>query len=1238
MERKTLTYIAVIMLSFFGRVQAQTWGEQAAAPGCIDATDLMAEYTTAYYGTFRNPYQYTGGVNYGQTSGNSRHTVNTNPDATDPRTGNQLRLIPPGATSSVRLGNWTTGAQAEALEYALAVDTLVSDLMILRYAAVLQDPINHAPSEMPRFCLEILDENHQVIDPVCGIYDFIASSELGWNRVENFTEATIWKDWTTVGINLTPYAGQIIHVRLTTYDCRSGSHYGYAYFTLECARKSLLSTYCRVRSSNTFTAPDGFNYRWYIDNPDQFISLDRTITVPGSQDTSYHCLLSSVENPTCTFIMDAYAGTRYPLAGFTPTVSMRDCSFDVSFYNSSAISSDQVTPLDNGEGCETALWDFGDGTTSTQYHATHHYAEPGTYSITLVSGIANDQCLDTMQLELVLALPTSAPPYIEGPTVRCTNTAPDTLWLRNAIWSTWSGNRRIVATPRDEDYTVTARDSAGCETQLTHHISVHPSYRITHADTICDNALPYQYDGHLINSDAGTHSHTYRDTTVHGCDSIHTMQLTVNPTYSIDTSANACGSFQWHGTRHGEGQHTISWSTQTRAGCDSSGTLHLTVHPTYDLHFQDTICDSRLNGGQNGNWQPLGVTFEDTLLTTTGNHEFHFHTAHGCDSVRTLHLLVHHAHDLHFYDTIYDGDTYTFEKQVFDTTGIHAFLFSGQWNCDSLRTLHLQRCRRTYIDSMVCQNDLPLTWMGGVVFTQGKGVYLNGIWVIRDSIHLTAANGNDSLLVMTLVVRDTSFSIDEVRSCDSMIWHHQPDIVHHASTDTAQYHASQTTHADTTGLASLLPPERVSPYTYHLAPYTLLCDSVVHLHLTLEHTQYNTDYRLACDSILWPTNPLSQTTMRHYHTDITGHSGPLGSHRSTGPVDTLTTAGGCDSVVSLNLRIHRSTSSTETDTFCFAQTYTWHDITAGDPDSLLADHAHYTLTKVLQSITFHHPDNPSISLTCDSVAHLQLTQLARPVLTISDSIDCDKARHILTLATNTGYLKWIDTAEHREVEDPVIHATPEHTTLYTAYVDYRREPLCPLTERLRVYPITKPEAQLKVNPEALTYAHLDLEAYDHTPETPGNPHSAIQPVWQRHWNINHELLPTEDPIIYHTADPSDDSVTVTLILFNGQCHDTAEQTLPILRSALFAPNAFTPTQDINNRFLIKGHGILRAHLYIYNREGSLVYQTTDLTEGWDGLSNGRLCPQGSYVWKLIYRAVDLPDRDKTLTGTVLLLR
>ena len=202
---------------------------------CIDLSNLNAPNITCMYGVFSTPYLHTGVLDYGPNNVASRHTVVTT-NTTDPRTNNLLHTIPDNEPYSVRLGNWRTGAEAESIVYEFNVDTTNGAILLLKYAAVLENP-GHTAIEQPRFRFEVLDANDQLVDAQCLSADFVASSALGWNTC-NVGGTILWKDWTYVGADLTAYHGQSVRIRLTTYDCDQGGHYGYAYFTLNCRKKS----------------------------------------------------------------------------------------------------------------------------------------------------------------------------------------------------------------------------------------------------------------------------------------------------------------------------------------------------------------------------------------------------------------------------------------------------------------------------------------------------------------------------------------------------------------------------------------------------------------------------------------------------------------------------------------------------------------------------------------------------------------------------------------------------------------------------------------------------------------------------------------------------------------------------------------------------------------------------------------------------------------------------------------
>ena len=361
--------------------------------GCPDVTDFSSSYCQGFYGTFYNPYNDVGIVDEGPQSSTSRHTIHTDPNERDFLSQGQLPCVYPGASASVRLGNWSTGAQAEALSYMLHVDTLFYSLLILHYAVVFENP-NHNATSQPRFRMEILNSNGNVIDPVCGVTDFVANSSLGWHTAP---PDILWKDWTTVGFDLTPYHGQDIILRFTTYDCSAGGHYGYAYFTTECMNKNVSSESCGIIDSNTVYAPEGFLYRWYSYNVNHPLSTQRSFSY-ANYNGYYHCRLTSTENPSCHVTIHTYASNRWPQAAFEIADSTNNgCDgYRYTFINRSRIVGDYGDSLTYHENCESAHWDFGDGETSSEYSTQHTYYDGGTYQVSLVSGIGGDECIDSV--------------------------------------------------------------------------------------------------------------------------------------------------------------------------------------------------------------------------------------------------------------------------------------------------------------------------------------------------------------------------------------------------------------------------------------------------------------------------------------------------------------------------------------------------------------------------------------------------------------------------------------------------------------------------------------------------------------------------------------------------------------------------------------------------------------------------------------------------------------------------
>ena len=120
--------------------------------------------------------------------------------------------------------------------------------------------------------------------------------------------------------------------------------------------------------------------------------------------------------------------------------------------------------------------------------------------------------------------------------------------------------------------------------------------------------------------------------------------------------------------------------------------------------------------------------------------------------------------------------------------------------------------------------------------------------------------------------------------------------------------------------------------------------------------------------------------------------------------------------------------------------------------------------------------------------------------------------------------------------------------------------------------------------------------------------------------------------------PLPDSVTVTLQSCNLYhcCSDTTF-VLPLRILSAWWPNVFTPDREENNRFGgVFSYEVDDFELYIYTRQGQLVYHTTDPAATWDGTRNGVPLPQQTYVYH--WRLRDVYGIVKSGVGTVTLIR
>ncbi len=102
--------------------------------------------------------------------------------------------------------------------------------------------------------------------------------------------------------------------------------------------------------------------------------------------------------------------------------------------------------------------------------------------------------------------------------------------------------------------------------------------------------------------------------------------------------------------------------------------------------------------------------------------------------------------------------------------------------------------------------------------------------------------------------------------------------------------------------------------------------------------------------------------------------------------------------------------------------------------------------------------------------------------------------------------------------------------------------------------------------------------------------------------------------------------------------DSIRVNLFTLDADMYVPTAFTPNGDGNNdiiRPILLGMRSLN-YFRVYNRFGQMVYSTTEIGKGWNGIFGGKAQDMATFVW--MAEGVTYKGQKKTKKGNVILIR
>ncbi len=174
----------------------------------------------------------------------------------------------------------------------------------------------------------------------------------------------------------------------------------------------------------------------------------------------------------------------------------------------------------------------------------------------------------------------------------------------------------------------------GCDSVVTLQLYVKDTSAHTVLMTRCSNQMPFVWNGINVTT-GGPNAATFVTLNAAGCDSTVKLNLTINNTSAYTQLMTKCSNqlpFVWNGINIiAGGPAAAVFTTPNAAGCDSITTLNLTVNSTSAFTDHDTICASALPYTWNGISVIAGGPNAATITLTN---------AAGCDSVVTLNLTV----------------------------------------------------------------------------------------------------------------------------------------------------------------------------------------------------------------------------------------------------------------------------------------------------------------------------------------------------------------------------------------------------------------------------------------------------------------------------------------------------------------------------------------------------------------------------------------------------------------------
>jgi len=484
------------------------------------------------------------------------------------------------------------------------------------------------------------------------------------------------------------------------------------------------------------------------------------------------------------------------------------------------------------------------------------------------------------------------------------------------LWDFGDGTNSVLPDPTHTyttvgtyDVSLTVTNSTGSESETkTGFITVNAlptinagaDQAVCNGDTVTLNgtgATTYIWDNGVTDGTAftpsATSTYTVTGTDANNCTATDQVDITVNnlPTVSagadqavcqgssVILNASGATNYSWdNGVLNGVDFIPTSTAIYTvigtgNNGCTATDSLDITVNslPTVVAGPGQTVCEGssvvlNASGATTFSWDNSvanGITFIPSSTTT---YTVTGTDVNGCVNTSTVDITVNPKHYIISIVGLCVGDSIFAGGTYQKVNGVFYDSLSNSAGCDSIIETELT------IDTVIIVN-LPLN------ICSGDSLLINGNYELASDTfynNTLSSGGCDSLTITSLTVNNSTTGTDNQTACDSFTW-----------IDGNSYTSSNNT-------------------AFFTLQNSSGCDSLVTLDLVINNSNTGVDIQTSCDSFTW----------------INGNSYTSSNNTAT---FTLQNSAGCDSLVTLDLVINNSYSSTLPITAC--NSFLWNGIT-----------------------------------------------------------------------------------------------------------------------------------------------------------------------------------------------------------------------------------------------------------------------------------------------------------------------